>query len=287
MIARTVGAAARRLLQEAQTAALVGHTSRGAFLALDSGEPVFLSLEGYHGPLTVNVASPMQPLRELPVQAPARLHAQEIIFEQHGISIQTAGAETWLAPPRPENPLSQGVRRVFGEEVLQQAVQQGEAEGLLAAVAALLGLEAAVERRPLPTSLLAIRDYLRQRQIEGAAAAIQPLLGYGRGLTPAGDDLALGLLLALGRWGDVLAPDLEVQALERLVLPAAAWRTTALSASLIACAAQGQADERLLAALDGLLCGGVTAERLVAGVSTWGNTSGLQALAGMLLVVIP
>lgn len=287
MIAAAIGAAARRLLQQNQAAVLAGQTSRGAFLRLESGEPVFLSLESFRGPLTANIASPAQPLRELPVQAPALVQSQDIIFGQHDLRIHTAGAETWLAPPRPGSMLSQAARRVLGEAVLQQVVRQAEPEGMPALVAAILNREDLIGgNHPLLSSLRSIPDHLRQRQPEMAAAAMQPMLGYGRGLTPSGDDLLLGLLLALNRWGDLLLPGLNVEALNRLALPAASLRTTALSASLIACAAQGQADERLIAGLDGLLCGGMHAERLVAGIAGWGNTSGLDALAGMLMATV-
>jgi hypothetical protein len=286
MIAQAIGAAAQRMLQQDQTAVLVGQTSRGAFLRLDSGEPVFLSLESFRGPLTANIASPAQPLRELPIQAAAVVYSQAIIFEEHGVRIQSAGAETWLAPPRPENTLSEQARRAFGEAVLQQAARQGEPEGMPALVAAALNRGAPTAGiHPLHSSLQSITSHVRQRQPEMAAAAMQPWLGYGRGLTPSGDDLLLGLLLALNRWGDILAPGLDIEAFNRLVLPSASQRTTALSASLIACAAQGQADERLVAALDGLLCGGTPAETLISAIAKWGNSSGLDALAGMLLAI--
>jgi hypothetical protein len=114
---------------------------------------------------------------------------------------------------------------------------------------------------------------------------MQPVLGYGRGLTPSGDDLLLGLLLALARWGDILAPALDIETINRLATSQACQRTTRLSASLIACAAQGQADERLVAALDGLMCGGTPAETLISAIAKWGSYSGLDALAGMLLAI--
>ena len=59
-------------------------------------------------------------------------------------------------------------------------------------------------------------------------------------------------------------------------------QTTHLSANLIECAIQGQADQRLMNALDGLM----TTENALAwidGLLTWGNSSGMDALAGMIL----
>ncbi len=291
MIARCIGAAASLLLQQNQAAALVGQISRGAFLALASGEPFFLSLESYRGPLTVNVSGDVQRLRTLPVKAIATIQSQEIIFDEHGVSIQTAQALRWFSPPRPGQVLSQPRRAARLQAVRQQAMRQlamriASPEGMFQLVAAVQDRTALDPvDHPLLPALHRIKTGLSLQQIEPLAAGMQPFLGYGRGLTPSGDDLVLGLLLALNRWGDLLAPALDVEVLSRIVLPEASRRTTTLSASLITCAAAGQADERLVAALDALLCGGMPAEALVAEIAGWGSSSGLDALAGMLLAI--
>lgn len=286
MIARYIGAAASLLLQQNQAAALAGQTSRGAFLALASGEPLFLSLESYRGPLTVNVSGDAQRLRALPVKAAARIQSQEIIFDKHGVSIQTAQALRWLSPPRPGQVLSHARRAARLQAVRRQAMRIASPDGMFLLVAVAQDRTALDPGdHPLLPALHMIKTGLSLQQIEPLAAGMQPFLGYGRGLTPSGDDLLLGLLLALNRWGHLLAPALDVEALNRTVLPDASQRTTALSANLIASAAAGQADERLVAALDALLCGGRPAEALVAEVAGWGSSSGLDALAGMLLAV--
>jgi hypothetical protein len=107
------------------------------------------------------------------------------------------------------------------------------------------------------------------------------LLGLGDGLTPAGDDLILGLLLILNRWGGVLAPGFDVRPLNRAAIDQARQKTTALSQSLIACAALGQADERLLLALDGIMTDQTDPPACAAQLAGWGSSSGAAALAGM------
>jgi hypothetical protein len=62
--------------------------------------------------------------------------------------------------------------------------------------------------------------------------------------------------------------------------------TSALSASLIACAARGQADQRLIDSLDGIVTGSLPPETCVTTLAGWGSSSGLDALAGMALALI-
>jgi len=107
------------------------------------------------------------------------------------------------------------------------------------------------------------------------------MLGQGTGLTPAGDDVILGCLLALSRWGHILSPYLDLQALQQPLISQAYRQTTLLSANLIECAASGQADERLLLALDGIFTGQPSTEQCAALLLGWGNSSGCDALVGM------
>ncbi len=121
-------------------------------------------------------------------------------------------------------------------------------------------------------------------QVTGILESLVAGLGSGPGLTPAGDDLALGFLLALNRWGDRLRPDLPLDRINRTLVEAARQNTTALSASLIECAAAGSADERLISALDGLVSGNLGEDRIVEHLLGWGHSSGAAAMQGMGLV---
>jgi hypothetical protein len=129
--------------------------------------------------------------------------------------------------------------------------------------------------------LAALRLALDGQEAARIAAAIQPLLGMGAGLTPSGDDLALGLLLALNRWGQTLAPGLDLKLLNREIVRGAYERTTMLSANLIDCASRGQADERLIVGLDGILSGEYDPGMCASSLAGWGNNSGVDALVGM------
>jgi len=135
-----------------------------------------------------------------------------------------------------------------------------------------------------------IADLVQAVRIDEPAAlssALVAFIGKGQGLTPSGDDLVTGLLLAVNRWGSRLFPGQEMRLgrLNRAAIQVAHRNTTTLSANLIECAALGQADERLVTALDGIMTGkpepSVCADLLLG----WGSSSGSDALAGMVLAI--
>ncbi len=78
---------------------------------------------------------------------------------------------------------------------------------------------------------------------------------------------------------------MEVEELTRHLLPLAYQKTTTLSANLIECASLGQADERLLLALDGIMTANPDPPTCAAALAAWGNTSGHDALVGMALCI--
>lgn len=95
---------------------------------------------------------------------------------------------------------------------------------------------------PPPTSLPKHIDTLLQRLLEGirrtdssaAVEAATSLAGLGSGLTPAGDDVMLGVLYALWIW-------LPQKEWIELIIETAAPRTTTLSAAFLNAAADGEA----------------------------------------------
>jgi hypothetical protein len=104
--------------------------------------------------------------------------------------------------------------------------------------------------------------------------ALTALLGLGRGLTPSGDDFICGVLLARSRAG------LEPLAWVEPLLSLARKRTTTLSSELIAAAASGSADERILEACDRCLDGSMPPAQILEKFLAYGSSSGLDLLVG-------
>jgi hypothetical protein len=112
------------------------------------------------------------------------------------------------------------------------------------------------------------------------------LLGKGRGLTPSGDDVVIGLLLAINRWQAASWEAEHLARFNRAVVEAAYGKTTRLSANLIECAARGEADERLIGLVDGVFGGAPDQATCAAYMLGWGGSSGIDALVGIALAVV-
>lgn len=112
---------------------------------------------------------------------------------------------------------------------------------------------------------------------------LQKLIGFGSGLTPSGDDLIAGFLLARNRYRDLPPLPYDLDGFNQALVELAYQKTTLLSANLIECSTLGQADERLILALDGVLAGTLDPASCAKLLLRWGNSSGADALLGMAL----
>ena len=122
-----------------------------------------------------------------------------------------------------------------------------------------------------------------ERDTTAAAAArtaVHRLIGLGPGLTPSGDDVIAGMLLALHATGQ---PDLAA-ALAGLVETAPTGRTSPLSRAFLEVACEGLPSAAMHAVIDVLLRGDPAAlPEAVDQLTGIGHTSGWDMLAGAVL----
>ncbi|WP_047863873.1 oxamate carbamoyltransferase subunit AllH family protein [Rubrobacter aplysinae] len=130
-----------------------------------------------------------------------------------------------------------------------------------------------------------LAEALEGRKVEPAYEALVGLLGLGPGLTPAGDDLAAGVL-ATAAWMtpySSLATALEEVARQRLEA-SVAGRTGAISARLLHHAAAGSLYEPAMRLGEGVMSGDPSGVRASSGaLLEIGGTSGAETAAGILL----
>jgi hypothetical protein len=282
-----IGVIAHTKLAQATEASVMGITSRGLFLLLSSGWVLFLSPDVYRGPLTLNYSGAPDDFSFLSSGLPARVHPDHIAIPEQGLVIHTRQAAPWEAPALPKAALPLAQRKLKLALVARTMLARQPASDFGILIPVVLGFEEIHKAQgnlvyPLVKRL---QQALREGQHAAIADCLEAILGLGAGLTPSGDDLTAGMLLALTRWGHILAPELEIKALAEDVVQRAYHKTTTLSANLIECASQGQANERLILALDGILSGHTDAPICADHLASWGNTSGLDALAGMALAL--
>src|SRR2546427_5746739 len=137
----------------------------------------------------------------------------------------------------------------------------------------------ALERRAAP-AIVELAQGLQRRDALLVSRAAGALAGLGPGLTPSGDDVLVGGLLAFALHAD------DSRAMRQAIISAVRDRTTRISMAYLEAAARGEASEswhRLVAALavddPGRIAGATR------GVMAFGETSGSDMLAGFLLTL--
>lgn len=117
----------------------------------------------------------------------------------------------------------------------------------------------------------------------GAVTAAERLVGLGPGLTPSGDDVLAGLLVTLRHLGTATGVERAVRLggwLAAAVTFDARTRTTPLSATLLHCAARGEACPEVIAVLRGL-AGRQPLEPALRRLHSLGHTSGADLDQGI------
>lgn len=286
----SIGSRAQRILMDSKDASILGVTSRGVFLRIRERWVIFLSYESNRGPLTLNLSASIGiPLKINPSQL-VEIQDRDIILSESNFRIRTEGAITWIISPHPRivyNPQDFINRiRIIGEEVI---AQRGGV-GLTPILANLLHIP--LNRQPNqnkydhPNDFQQLHRNLISSDVNRVVSQLQKVLGFGAGLTPSGDDLISGFLLTLNRYQDALPIPFDLTEINQAIVELAYQKTSLLSANLIECATLGQADERLILALDGILAGTMSPASCANQLLHWGNSSGCDALLGMALAVI-
>ena len=291
-----IGIFAQQVLGRSKVARVSGIASRGIYLQPENDLTLYLSLEDFRGPLTLNLEEGSTRLEKIKAGCSARFTSGEIQFPDEKITISLEDSNIWHPPP-------------VDNEI---KIKPGHLDSILSLVNKLIpespylpllsenpsqipGVPVIGER------ILNLRNALKTGSPEKIAKESIKLLGLGPGLTPLGDDFLLGVLLILNRWGHIILPirsDIQksdseshptnlVNYLNQIILENTQLKTTQISASLLICAMEGAADERLLRVLDGLFSGSAITKKELLNLLRWGNSSGITVLAGMMAVLNP
>lgn len=289
LAANTLGTIAQKTLLNRGSAEVMGVTSRGIFLKTEPKWVIFLSFESYRGPLTVNLAGDTKPLKALTPGGLVQLTPGLITAPELDLTISTQNSIVWQPEPASTPPSQQSDLLSRMKSFAREAYKQKAGEGLSDLLPALLPHitvdtpNSKGNTQDFKPDILSIQVDLKRRELSSALQHSESLLGRGGGLTPSGDDFIIGLLLTLSRWKAVLGLDEDLSAFNDQIVDAAYKKTTTLSANLIECAARGLADERLIAALDYLMSGAGEQDQIFNQLLDWGNSSGVDALVGMVV----
>jgi hypothetical protein len=255
------------LLKRQRVGTVLATFARSAYLDLDGSIVALVAEELLNGPLNVVLAAGTDPPFDRLTAGSAVTASAEAIHIEGWPSIAIGNAARW-DPHITAWTAAQMARVIMHLAILTEAVTA----------------ETAMDHLAYPrmqAALAALRSGLGTRSPTVVAAAAGDLAGLGGGLTPSGDDVLVGGLVALAA-----LPDRRTDGLRDIIRDAAAGRTTRISEAYLQAAARGEASEawqRLLAALAGHLPDDVrgTAQK----VRAFGETSGADVLTGFLLTL--
>jgi hypothetical protein len=288
IFATTTGLLAQEILESEIAAVVIGSTSRGLFLLTPANRVLFLSYESWRSPLTINLDNHRAMLQKISTGTKAQTTSAVIDIPSAGIKIDLSHAAIWHVPPAPQPDTSTEQRQERLRETVAALTRESSA-GFAPLLAGFLGLSDRYVLDPSNQAMLVrirqLQQSLRELEIDLAAEQARRLLGYGRGLTPSGDDLITGLLLAINRWSHLMPDERQRSTLNDRLVKHAYTHTTSLSANIIAAAGRGEADERLIAALDALFTSHLQPAEISTLLLNYGGSSGVDALLGFALAI--
>ncbi len=279
-----IGHIAKQVLQRNSTFQTAGITSRGIFLQPPDDFTLFATTGKFRGPLTLNIQGEKADLTGVLPKSDVVLEGDRLVFEQGGIKFSLQNSLLWK-PPEP--PVHSRLIKTQIAKVVQQTASFFPEHPYLTLLEFAAGSEPETLKDipGLEHRLSTLPSSLDRGDPASILTSFKELLGAGPGLTPLGDDLLQGILLAINRSQTRTLAWQAVLDNPQTLLAAARGATTTLSWSLLSCSAQGSADERTIQVLDGLLAGREIPDQDLINLLEWGNSSGIGVLAGIILTL--
>jgi hypothetical protein len=201
---------------------------------------VYVDLPGFVVALTAR-GVPLMPngivVAELPAGGPAEAAPGRVSVGGAAVIWDAAHPPSWEPAPAPAEPGERAALQRRGHAILAALRIDGAPliDGGIAVTATGRGADGAHH----------LRRALADRDPDEAALAAERLIGLGGGLTPEGDDVLAATAAVVATIGDAVgfAPADRARWLAALIPPDVAERTTALSATLLALAAEGRVVE--------------------------------------------
>lgn len=296
-----IGIYAQQVLGRSRSARVSGIASRGIYLQPADDWTLYISQEKFRGPLTLNLEE-SSVLKNIKAGNSVQFNSGEITFPDQKISFSLNDSKIWNSPLPVDNPgqFPQGVDAALS--LAQKSASGNPYFPLLFDNPGKIPGAAVIGER-----IQNLQDALKTGVTKNVAEAAIKLLGLGPGLTPLGDDFLLGVLLTFNRWGHVLIPTQPeirkdgppaqraagqsnhatqiINDLNQIILENTRLKTTQISASLLTCAVEGAADERLLKVLDGFFSDLDITKKDLKNILRWGSSSGIAVLAGIFSVL--
>ncbi len=270
-------------LQVPRAGAVLATFRRSCYLDLDGRIVALVAAELLNGPLNIVLEAPAEhSFQTLRVGGVVASTTAGVTIDAT-LHITFVTAQRWTAALAPWTRITEGplaANLALARIVLLREAPKGSVAHVLPSTDPARATDFdGVLRSKARHALAALAGGLRRRDHVALAEGARQLAGFGSGLTPSGDDVLVGTLLALA-----ISPPADAITLRTTLMAAAAGRSTRISEAYLEASARGEASEpwhRLLAVLPGGHSSALTtAARALIAV---GETSGADMLAGFLL----
>jgi len=283
-----VGRKAAEVLTLERPFTIRGVTSRGIFVDIEEKIILFLSRERFRGPLIINLPQNSDILDKIQVKTVGMVCRSSLLFSSPDLAVHTAKSLTWSALDVwkpiviPESLPTNGQIINFLQQLNSRNENGNELIDMVSQI--LKGSTSPPESaNDMANAISTLYHALRQKDIGQLDRAALFLAGRGRGLTPSGDDFLLGICYGMFI-AQVKLSGFHDSA-SKLISGIVAKRSTLISGNLVECAAAGEVDERLGTAFHALLHPEQSSSPAIAGILNWGSSSGMDAAAGMALLL--
>lgn len=287
--ARSIGPIAGQVSKRPSLAKTIASFGRSFYLEAD-GHLICVASDNLHnGPFNILIKDSGQgPVRfGFPVTVGQRwtFDAQSLSsFDGPEIGIDLSKALTWQPKAPPKNPIDHSQLFTALEELKKLAASRQQSDGLLSLVLDKAQEPNSATGRAAIAPLNALSEQATAWLSDGdlrILSSLDEFLGLGPGLTPSGDDLIAGMLIAchhVGRGRGALE-------LWRQLQNRAKTRTTPISIAHLSAAGQGMGAAPLHDLLDALIENRTDKlRRALDAVARIGHCSGMDAVGGLLVL---
>jgi hypothetical protein len=283
----SIGAVAHDICTQGGAVDVAAVFERSVYLQLPGGFVCVGMAEIGDGPINVLLSvagAATMPALGFVRDAEGHCEGGRISFDE-GPTLDLAGARVWQVPPVPSwsrTGLEQGAG-LLRETVTPLLPDDGLAALVFAPKAPQCRTPTAEAAKATLGELRSeLPDAMMTQSVARIARPATLLLGLGPGLTPSGDDLLGGVLLALSALGHVALRN----GLWEALLPELGDLTNEISAMHLALAADGACSAILHRALAAAMAGdAVTGSQAIGSAVAIGHTSGADTLAGIALTL--
>ena len=280
----SIGHIAHQVLRRTPAGLVTGATSQGIYLQPGGDLTLYLTSDHFRGPLTINLRDDRDILPTIEAGDVASFLGEEISFSDFEQGIQIERPLIWK-PARPPRYKKQPANR-FVELRTRARKLHPEQPYLPLLEIVTTGEPILIKDIPgIEHQLIHLSKSLGTGNPLDITSRMKSILGAGPGLTPLGDDLLLGVLLAMTRMRKQIYGAGDMIHIYQTIIKAAEEKTTTLSWSLLCCAIQGSADERIIRVLDGLIAAREIPDIDLVNLMAWGSSSGIAVLAGMIMAL--